>query len=134
MLTRDTFPFKSASRHWSGPAALVLCALALAGCSSAPPLCDDEETLGALQTAWSDHAILMPSVGETGTGSFRDIRDISEEAADLPDGARACEVEVFDLGGRVMHSVYHATSEGIIIKSADVIERFNPPLPDEPET
>ena len=129
MLTHDTNPFprRSALRRWSGPSALVLIALALAACSSAAPLCDDEETLGALQTAWTDHAILLPSGGALGTGSFRDIRDISEEVEDLPDGARACEVEVFDLGGRVIHSVYHAVSEGIIIKSADVIERFNPP-------
>ena len=128
MLTHDTNPFpqKSAFRQVSGPLALAVSAFVLAACSSAAPQCDDEDVLGALEALWSEHAILLPSGGALGTGSFSDFRDVSEAAEDLPDGARACEVEVFDAGGRVIRSVYHANAEGITIAEAEVIERFTP--------
>ena len=128
MLTRDTNPFpqKTAFRQVSGPVALAVSAFVLAACSSAAPQCDDENVLGALESVWSDHAVLLPSGGALGTGSFSDFRDVSEEAEDLPSDTRACAVEVFDAGGRVIRSVYHANADGITIMETEVVERFTP--------
>ena len=109
--------------------ALLVAALSVPAACSGPPACNDESSIKALEELCSPHAILLPTVEPFGSGSFSEFRDITAEVEDVPDRTRVCEVEVLDVGGRVIRSQYQVSKDGIVAGDSEVIRRFTPPQP-----